>query len=90
MIFAASYDGSQGLGLTTRPPQETDKRHKAFYTELGKGRASVEVDAVHPDTLRALVLEAIESHIAPALIAAVETEEHEVRDTLQRLAEYGR
>jgi hypothetical protein len=41
--------------LPTRPTKETDTRHKAFYAEFGEGQESVEVDAVHPDRLRALV-----------------------------------
>lgn len=57
--------------------------------EHGEGRESVEVDAVHPDRLRALVRDAIESHIDPALLSAVETEETDARATLQRLAGAG-
>jgi hypothetical protein len=73
--------------LPTRPTKETDTRHKAFYAEFGEGQESVEVDAVHPDRLRARVREAIEQHIDGALLAAVEVEETEARRVLEKLSE---
>jgi hypothetical protein len=75
--------------LPTRPTKNTDTRSRDFYRQFGAARESVEVDAVHPDQLRALVRQAIEQHIDSRLLDAIETEEAEARATLQRLAEYG-
>jgi hypothetical protein len=58
--------------LPSRPTKATDTRAKNF------GAISVELDAIEPDILRALVLDAIENHLPPAqfnvLKAAEETE----------------
>jgi len=45
------------FGLPTRPTKTTDSRAKSF------GAESVELDALPPETLRALVRQAIEQHI---------------------------
>ena len=49
------------LDLPSRPTKDTDTRARKFKAEFGT--ASVELDAVHPDTLRQIVRDAIEQHI---------------------------
>jgi hypothetical protein len=51
--------------LPTRPTKQSDSRAKGF------GDISVELDAIAPDQLRALVKSAIESHIDPQQLAAI-------------------
>jgi hypothetical protein len=67
------------MNLLTRPTKKTDSRSKNFEGE------SVEVDAIPPSTLRAMVEEAITSHIdQDALDSQLLAEEAE-RETLARL-----
>ena len=49
------------LSLLLRPTKRSDSRAARFTAEFGAG--SVELDAIHPDTLRDIVREAIERHI---------------------------
>ena len=46
--------------LPSRPTKTSDSRAKGF------GDVSVELDAIDPDTLRALVRNSIEAHLPPA------------------------
>ena len=65
--------------LPTRPTKKTDSRSKNFEGE------SVEVDAIPPDSLRALVRECIEQHIdRGALVRLQEVEEAE-KQTLRNI-----
>jgi hypothetical protein len=50
------------LNLPTRPLKSAGKLRERFEAEHG-GTGAVELDAIHPDTLRALVRDAIEQHI---------------------------
>ena len=75
--------------LPARPTKNTDTRSKDFYRRFGAGCQSVEVDAVHPDQLRALVRDAIEQHIDSHLLDAVNMEERLAKNVLQELAERG-
>lgn len=73
--------------LPARPTKRSDTRHKAFEDAFGAGCASVELDAIHPDTLRALVRRAIEQHIPPGTLDAVHQEETAARQSLTLLLE---
>jgi len=55
--------------LPTRPTKTTDSRAKNF------GGASVELDAIPPDRLRAIVLGAIERHLPPKQYAVLQAAE---------------
>ena len=63
--------------LPTRPTKTSDSRAKGF------DRDSVELDAIDPETLRALVREAIKRHLPPhqlvVLKAAEESERTQIR-----------
>ena len=72
--------------LPSRPTKTTDTRCKRFFEEHGEGVESVELDALHPDTLRAMVREAIEKHIDPDQLAALSREESAARESLWQLA----
>ena len=69
--------------LLTRPTKVTDTRSRRFAGE------SVEVDALPPDALRALVRLAIEGHIDPHALAAIRTIEAAERDTLRHFIDHG-
>ena len=68
--------------LPSRPTKSSDTRAKKFgYTQ------SVELDAIPPDTLRAIVQEAIERHIDAATIERLEVAEKSERDILWQCVE---
>ena len=73
--------------LPERETKGKDTRCKAFFAEFGKGRKSVELDAIPPDLLRQMVREAIESHIPEGALKAVEAEEEGARSALNQIAE---
>lgn len=52
----------------------------------GKGTRSVELDALHPDKLRAIVREAIERHIPAGYMDALNAAEESGRTILDRMA----
>jgi len=64
------------LGLPTRPTKKTDTRSKNFSGE------SVEVDAIPPALLRALVRECIEKHVDRRTLARTRRIEAAERETL--------
>jgi hypothetical protein len=64
--------------LPTRPTKASDSRSVSWT-----GGDSVEVDAIHPDTLRALVRAAIEQHVDERQIAAIRTVEESEREILR-------
>ncbi|MBA3732281.1 MAG: hypothetical protein H0W93_08055 [Gammaproteobacteria bacterium] len=67
--------------LPTRPTKATDTRAKRFgYTE------SVELDAIHPDTLRDLVAGVIEKHLPPERYALLQVAEASERKFLEQWA----
>jgi hypothetical protein len=66
--------------LPTRPTKASDTRAKTFGSSL-----SVELDAIEPNQLRALVQEAIEQHLPPAQFAALKAAEQSERDIIMRL-----
>jgi hypothetical protein len=87
--LAVNPEQIQEWGLPTRPSKKSDTRCKAFFAEFGAGTESVELDAIHPDTLRRLVREAIEQHVDHGQLAALMREEAAAREALQELAESG-
>src|SRR5262249_47174797 len=65
--------------LPTRPTKPSDTRSKNF------GEISVELDAIEPNQLRALVQEAIERHLPPEQFEVVKAAEASERDIITRL-----
>lgn len=72
-------------GLPTRPGKRKDTRQKAFVKRFGSG-ASVELDALPPDELAAMVRESIEGCIDWDEWNRMETVEERERETLAALA----
>ena len=66
--------------LPSRPTKQTDSRASAFEGE------STEVDAIEPDTLRALCRECIERHIPAGYLDAIEAAERSEREIGLRMA----
>lgn len=66
--------------LQTRPTKKTDSRSKSFEG------ASVEVDAIDPDTLRALCEKCITRHIDQQQLERTRAVEEAERDTLAAIA----
>jgi len=66
--------------LPTRPTKKSDSRARTF-----KGR-SVEVDAIEPRRLGALVRDAIERHVDPGMLNILRTVEADEREKLARIA----
>jgi len=69
--------------LPTRPTKTSDSRSKSFAGE------SVELDAIPPATLRALVRDCIERHIDPAILERTREQERLERVSLADLAQWG-
>jgi hypothetical protein len=59
--LAVTLEQIAHLNLPLRPTKHSDSRAARFEAEYGQG--SVELDAIHPDALRAIVREAIERHV---------------------------
>ncbi len=71
--------------LPTRPTKATDSRAKRFgYAQ------SVELDAIHPDTLRDLVAGVIEKHLPADRYAVLRVAEKSEREFLQQWARVAR
>jgi len=70
------------LDLPTRPTNASDARAKNF------GEVSVELDALHPDDLRALVREAIERHLPSRELEILKVAERSERYLLERWARF--
>jgi hypothetical protein len=68
------------LDLPTRPTKTSDSRAKHF------GSVSVELDAIHPDTLRSLVSDAIERHLPRRQLQVMKVAEASEREWLARVA----
>ena len=65
--------------LPTRPTKASDTRSKGF------GNISVELDAIDPNALRALVQETIEQHLPPDQFAVLKAAEQSEREIITRL-----
>jgi len=68
------------MALPTRPTKKTDSRSKDF------GDESVEVDAIPPATLRAMVEKRITSHIDQKALSVLRASEQSEREWLGKLA----
>jgi hypothetical protein len=64
--------------LPTRPTKTSDTRAKNF------GEISVELDAIDPDTLRSIVLGAIEQHLPQQQLAVLKTAEESERAIIRQ------
>jgi hypothetical protein len=76
---AVTKDQIIDLDLQTRPTKRMDTRAKNFEGE------SVEVDAIHPDTLRQMVEECITRHIDEDILDRTHCIELAERETLQNI-----
>ena len=65
--------------LPTRPTKASNTRSKGF------GNISVELDAIDPNALRALVQETIEQHLPPDQFEALKAAEQSEREIITRL-----
>jgi len=65
--------------LPTRPTKASDSRSKGF------GNISVELDAINPNALRALVQETIEQHLPPHQFAVLKAAEQSEREVITSL-----
>lgn len=72
--------------LQTRPTKKKDTRAASFFDEFGRDAESVELEAVHPDTLAGLLRDVIQSHVDPALLKQVQLEEKAAREALGSFA----
>src|SRR5215471_11141296 len=66
--------------LPTRPTKHSDSRAKRFNSSI-----SVELDAIEPNRLRALVQQAIEQHLPPEQFAILKAAEQSERELITRL-----
>ena len=66
--------------LPTRPTKASDTRAKNFGSAI-----SVELDAIEPNQLRALVQEAIERHLPSEQFEKLKAAEESERDIITRL-----
>lgn len=78
---AVNLEQIVSLGLQTRPTKKTDTRAKGFKGE------SVEVDAIHPHTLRDMAERCITQHINDDLMANTLNIEAQERETLRQIAD---
>jgi 5S rRNA maturation endonuclease (ribonuclease M5) len=73
--------------LPTRPTKTTDTRARKFREQ--HGGESVELDAIPPNTLRALVKEAIEGHMDPWRLQQLRMVEEQERETFTNMFKGG-
>lgn len=76
--IAVTPDQIELLDLPTRPTKKTDSRAKGFGSEL-----SVELDAIEPDMLRALVDQKIRRHVDEDQLKVIEAAEESERNFLR-------
>lgn len=79
--LAVNIEQINSLGLPTRPTKKSDSRSKAF------GDISVELDAIHPDTLRNIVEQAINRHLPQDELAVLLEAERSEREHFMRMAQ---
>ena len=72
------------FSLPTRPTKAGNSRAAKFEAEFGAG--SVELDAIHPDALRAIVRAAIDKHVDTERLAGLQMVEAEERRMLETFA----
>lgn len=71
--------------LPTRPTKKTDTRAKRFHALFGKDAPSIELDAIHPDTLRQLVRDTIEMHLPDGWLEHIRQEEELAKYSLHEM-----
>jgi hypothetical protein len=83
--LALTIEQIADLGLPTRPTKDSDSRAAKFRERFGAafGGASVELDAIHPDTLRHIVRRAIERHVDFELLEVLKVAEQPEREILK-------
>lgn len=86
--LAVTVEQIAALSLPTRPLKSEGKLRERFEAEHGAGGA-VELDAMHPDTLRHLVRDAIEQHIDHRQLEVLRVAEREERKMLQTFRKTG-
>lgn len=77
--IAVTPEQIAGWDLPTRPTKATDTRAKDF------GEISVELDAIEPSRLRAILQEAIEYHLPPRHFEVLKAAEDSERDLLRAM-----
>jgi hypothetical protein len=82
--IAVTPEQIEDWDLPTRPTKSSDSRSKTF------GEISVELDAIEPNQLRALVLEAIEQHLPQKQFEILKAAEESERELLESLIEAAR
>jgi hypothetical protein len=80
--LAVTVEQINDFELPTRPLKSQGKLRERFEAEHGRTGA-VELDAIHPDTLRALVRDAIERHIDFRQLEVLRIAEEEERRALE-------
>jgi len=85
--LAVNPEQIEAWNLPSRPTKRTDTRCREFFDTFGKGTPSVELDALHPDKLRAIVREAIERHIPAGYLDTLNAAEESERRILDRMAD---
>jgi hypothetical protein len=82
--LAVTTEQIADLDLPLRPTKHSDSRAPRFEAEFGQG--SVELDAIHPDTLRAIVRDAIERHVDFRQLEVLQAAEESERGILEMFA----
>jgi hypothetical protein len=77
--IAVTPEQIRAWNLPTRPTKVSDTRAKGF------GAISVELDAIEPNQLRALVQETIEQHLPPEQFEVLKAAEESEREIISRL-----
>jgi hypothetical protein len=87
--LAVNPEQIKAWNLPTRATKQTDTRCREFFDTFGGGTPSVELDAIHPDTLRQIVRGAIEQHLPEDHLVGIEAAEKSERENFGRLAKFG-
>lgn len=82
--IAVTPDQIESFNLPTRPTKKSDSRAASFKGE------SVEVDAIPPNTLRAIVRNAIEQHVDDVALGLTRSVEQSEKDLLRSMIGGGR
>lgn len=81
--LAVTMEQIRSLNLPLRPTKRSDSRARSFEQRFGVG--SVELDAIHPNTLRAIAREAIERHLPRRELEILKAAERDERETIAKL-----
>ena len=82
--LAVTPDQIEAMALPLRPTKRSDLRAAKFEAEFGAG--SVELDAIHPESLRAIVRGAIERHVDRRELEVLMVAERSERQVLRMFA----